>query len=225
MAIDAEIGATSGFYFGSPPEAPGAEAGASLESSRTRGEVATVSLLIDGGAGVERGERILSGSLSCVACGYSVAISAIDELPRCPACGGSRFRRHRLFEERRQETTATVPIEAADEAPSWLEEVRGSLPGPGHYLAYEEDGKPVVARLEQGWTRIGRSGAADVRLDDPTVSRRHALVVRTPGGELRAMDDRSLNGLHLNGERTEWAPLKDGDELEIGRFRLYVLQA
>jgi pSer/pThr/pTyr-binding forkhead associated (FHA) protein len=79
--------------------------------------------------------------------------------------------------------------------------------------------------IEEGWTRIGRSGAADVRLDDPTVSRRHALVVLTPEGDLRALDDRSLNGLFVNGERVEWAPLSDGDELEIGRYRLYVLEA
>ena len=64
-----------------------------------------------------------------------------------------------------------------------------------------------------------------MRLDDPTVSRRHALVVLTETGDLRALDDRSLNGLFVNGERVEWAPLDDGDELEIGRFRLHVLAA
>ena len=43
--------------------------------------------------------------------------------------------------------------------------------------------------------------------------------------DLRALDDRSLNGLLVNGERVEWATLRDGDELEIGRYRLYVLEA
>ena len=47
-------------------------------------------------------------------------------------------------------------------------------------------------------------------------------IVRTPEDELRALDDRSLNGLFVNGEQVEWAPLSDGDELEIGRYRLYV---
>ncbi|MQA75486.1 MAG: FHA domain-containing protein, partial [Solirubrobacterales bacterium] len=75
-----------------------------------------------------------------------------------------------------------------------------------------------------GWTRIGRSGAADVRLDDPTVSRRHALVLDRGGAPVIA-DDRSLNGLFVNGERVEWAALSDGDELEVGRYRLYVLRA
>jgi pSer/pThr/pTyr-binding forkhead associated (FHA) protein len=49
--------------------------------------------------------------------------------------------------------------------------------------------------------------------------------VLTEDGDLRALDDRSLNGLFVNGARVEWAPLADGDELEIGRFRLYVLEA
>ena len=50
-------------------------------------------------------------------------------------------------------------------------------------------------------------------------------IVLTESGELRALDDRSLNGLFVNGARAEWSPLSDGDELEIGRYRLYVLQA
>ncbi|HYX78322.1 MAG TPA: FHA domain-containing protein [Solirubrobacterales bacterium] len=115
-------------------------------------------------------------------------------------------------------------VTTAPSTPSWLDEVRGELVPGGHYIAYEEDDEPLVVPLEEGWTRIGRSGAADIRLDDATVSRRHALIVRTPDEELRALDDRSLNGLFVNGERVEWAPLTDGDELEVGRYRLYVLQ-
>ena len=45
----------------------------------------------------------------------------------------------------------------------------------------------------------------------------------TESGELRALDDRSLNGLFVNGEQVDWAPLTDGDELEIGCYRLSVL--
>jgi len=72
------------------------------------------------------------------------------------------------------------------------------------------------------WTRVGRSMAADVRFDDPTVSRRHALIVRQPDG-VRVLDDRSLNGVFVNGERVEWSVLKDGDEILVGRYRLYFL--
>ena len=72
------------------------------------------------------------------------------------------------------------------------------------------------------WTRIGRSLTADIRLDDPTVSRRHALVCRQEDS-VRVLDDRSLNGIFVNGERVEWHDLADGDELIIGRYRLYFL--
>jgi pSer/pThr/pTyr-binding forkhead associated (FHA) protein len=119
-------------------------------------------------------------------------------------------------------TSETEPAGAA--RPDWIDEARANLSAPGKYLAYEDSGRRIVVPVSREWTRIGRSLAADVRFDDATVSRRHALIVRTPDDELRALDDRSLNGLFINGERVEWAPLIDGDELEIGRYRLYVVQ-
>jgi pSer/pThr/pTyr-binding forkhead associated (FHA) protein len=73
--------------------------------------------------------------------------------------------------------------------------------------------------LQREWTRIGRSLAADIRFDDPTVSRRHALIVRQPDG-LRVLDDRSLNGVFVNGTRVEGRVLDDGDEIVVGRYRL-----
>ena len=76
--------------------------------------------------------------------------------------------------------------------------------------------------LTHEWTRVGRSLAADVRFDDPTVSRRHALLVRQPDG-VRVLDDRSLNGVFVNGERIEWRMLEDGDEIVVGRYRLRFL--
>ena len=69
---------------------------------------------------------------------------------------------------------------------------------------------------------VGRSLAADVRFDDPTVSRRHALIVRQPDG-VRVLDDRSLNGVFVNGARIEGQTLKDGDEILVGRYRLSFL--
>jgi len=71
--------------------------------------------------------------------------------------------------------------------------------------------------------RVGRSLAADVRFDDPTVSRRHALIVRQPDG-VRVLDDRSLNGVFVNGERVDWRGLRDGDEIVVGRYRLTYLE-
>ena len=82
----------------------------------------------------------------------------------------------------------------------------------------------ALLRVEQGWTRIGRSEAADLRLDDPSVSRRHALIVSELPDSLRVLDDRSLNGVFLNGEIVEWARVEDGDELAIGCFRLFALE-
>ncbi len=172
------------------------------------------------------GEQITEaqpGSLYCVSCGFAVAI-APGSLPECPNCHGSRFRRGSIFDHR---PSVRIPAdEGSADAPEWIEEARAELDRAGSYLAFDEgDGEYAVVRLEPGWTRIGRSGTADVRLDDATVSRRHALVVLTESGDLRALDDRSLNGLFVNGEQVEWASIGDGDELEIGRFRIHVLEA
>ena len=94
-----------------------------------------------------------------------------------------------------------------------------ALRAPGEYVLYE-DGQDIKAvALTREWTRIGRSLAADVRFDDPTVSRRHALVVRQADG-VKVLDDRSLNGVFVNGERVEWRALEDGDEIVVGRYRL-----
>ena len=111
---------------------------------------------------------------------------------------------------------------ARRERPSWVEDARAGLDGPGKYLAYEESGRHVVVALSREWTRIGRSLAADIRFDDATVSRRHALVVSQAEG-VRVLDDRSLNGIYVNGRRVEWSPLTDGDEVAIGRHTLYFM--
>ena len=103
-----------------------------------------------------------------------------------------------------------------------LAEARMHIEQPGEYLLYEEDGETTLVALTREWTRVGRSLAADVRFDDPTVSRRHALLVRQPDG-VRVLDDRSLNGVFVNGERVEWRVLEDGDEIVVGRYRLRFL--
>jgi pSer/pThr/pTyr-binding forkhead associated (FHA) protein len=101
-----------------------------------------------------------------------------------------------------------------------MEDLRGHLRGPGAYLGYRTEGGAYrAARLREGSTRIGRSDSAQVRFDDPTVSRRHALVVRQADG-VHILDDRSLNGVFVNGERVEWRLLNDGDEIVVGRHRL-----
>jgi pSer/pThr/pTyr-binding forkhead associated (FHA) protein len=127
--------------------------------------------------------------------------------------------------------TGTLPITGEPERrppdwsgrPDWVIKAREELSAPGRYLAYEEADRPLVVPLAREWTRIGRSLAADVRFDDATVSRRHALIVVQADG-VRVLDDRSLNGVYVNGERVEWRTLVDGDEISVGRHSLWFLE-
>jgi pSer/pThr/pTyr-binding forkhead associated (FHA) protein len=73
--------------------------------------------------------------------------------------------------------------------------------------------------LEAAVTSVGRHGEADILLDDVTVSRRHVEVERV-GDRYVARDVGSLNGTWLNGDRIDSGELDDGDELQIGRFKL-----
>lgn len=159
-----------------------------------------------------------AGSFSCERCGFAVALREQDQVPACPSCGGSSFKRSSMFGG----TLSDAAPRLDGSHPEWLDEARASLVAAGDYLAYEEDARARVVSLQDGWTRIGRSLAAHVRLDDPTVSRRHALVYRSPEGA-KVLDDRSLNGVFRNGERVELAPLHDNDTITIGRFNLHFI--
>jgi hypothetical protein len=160
-----------------------------------------------------------TGTFRCTDCECPVSLDAAEELPTCHHCGGTEFIRASLFTTA-QTTMVQPPLESDDHG--WLDELREGLDEPGQYLAYQAGGADdvVVFALRREWTRIGRSLAADIRFDDPTVSRRHALIVRQPDG-LRVLDDRSLNGVFVNGERVEWSTLADGDEIVIGRHHLH----
>jgi FHA domain len=85
---------------------------------------------------------------------------------------------------------------------------------PGRYLAIPDGGDVVVLPLGR-LTRIGRRATSDIVLDDSTVSRRHALVLDRGGWPVIA-DDRSLNGVFVNGRRVQEARLVHGDEVRIG---------
>ncbi|HEY8305006.1 MAG TPA: FHA domain-containing protein [Solirubrobacteraceae bacterium] len=161
-----------------------------------------------------------TGSFRCQRCGYVLTLTSLDALRDCPGCGGRDFTRASLFNAARGDADVpTRQTEAVEPRREWLEGARRALRAPGEYVLYE-DGRDIKAvALTREWTRIGRSLAADVRFDDPTVSRRHALVVRQADG-VRVLDDRSLNGVFVNGERVEWRALEDGDEIIVGRYRL-----
>jgi FHA domain/Zinc-ribbon containing domain len=168
----------------------------------------------------ETGRVVGTGSFVCMECDFPVVLEALDAVPECPSCGGSRFRRASLFEQPTVDSAAVGPDQEASE---WLQELREELPEGSQFLAFEDEGTVRRIPIAEGWTRIGRSVSADIRLNDPTVSRRHALVVRTHQDKLRVLDDRSLNGVFVNGDQVEWSPLVDGDELVVGRFQLHVI--
>jgi predicted nucleic acid-binding Zn-ribbon protein len=191
-----------------------------------------------------------AGSFRCKRCGYVLTLTGSDALSDCPGCGGSDFVRASLFtagqlgrertghggrsarfvsrarsgkgdaelETRGGSLSRPEPIDSD----AWLRDVRQRIVEPGEYLAFEDGDELKLVALTREWTRIGRSLAADVRFDDPTVSRRHALVVRQADG-VRMLDDRSLNGVFVNGARIEWKVLQDGDEILVGRYRLRFL--
>ncbi len=68
-------------------------------------------------------------------------------------------------------------------------------------------------------TTAGRHPESDIFLDDITVSRRHAEIERRGEGYV-VRDVGSLNGTYLNRERIEEAALENGDEVQIGKFKL-----
>jgi predicted RNA-binding Zn-ribbon protein involved in translation (DUF1610 family) len=160
-----------------------------------------------------------AGSFHCEACGYAIALHERDVVPSCPGCGSDSFARSSMFAVERTRSWSAPAVEP----PDWLREARESLVARGDYLAFDDGERVRIVPLQDGWTRVGRSLAAHVRFDDPTVSRRHALLHRE-GGAVRVLDDRSLNGLWVNGLRVDWRELEDGDELTIGRFRLYFVR-
>jgi pSer/pThr/pTyr-binding forkhead associated (FHA) protein len=114
-----------------------------------------------------------------------------------------------------------MPVETAGEADEEVTLSLEDLP--------ESMGMLVVKRgpnagskfvLDTEVTRAGRHPDSEIFLDDVTVSRRHAEVVHGQDGYL-LRDVGSLNGTYLNRERIEnEAPLRNGDELQIGKFKL-----
>jgi len=76
--------------------------------------------------------------------------------------------------------------------------------------------------LDRATTTAGRHPNSNIFLDDVTVSRRHAEF-RCVSGEFQVVDVGSLNGTFVNREPVDWAVLANGDEVQIGKFRLVFL--
>jgi len=113
-----------------------------------------------------------------------------------------------------------MPVEAAGDTDDELTVTLDELPGTMGMLVVKRGpnaGSKFV--LDSDVTKAGRHPDSDIFLDDITVSRRHAEVVHGNNGYV-LRDVGSLNGTYLNRERVESSPVKNGDELQIGKFKL-----
>ena len=147
---------------------------------------------------------------------------APDEIRRVPGVegdGGSS--------ERSTDTTQTfghdsdlsfVPF-GSELSEAELEAI-GALPT-GAALLIVRSGPTAGARylLDTDVTTVGRHPEADIFFDDVTVSRRHAEITRNATA-FELVDQRSLNGTYVNGERVDRANLRNGSEVRVGKFRL-----
>ena len=125
-----------------------------------------------------------------------------------------------MREEAGSETTISLTAEEVVEANLDLSEL--GVKGPALLVRAGGGLAGEVFASDRERTTIGRSPDCDVFLDDVTVSRRHAVLIHdSPRFVLQ--DQGSLNGTFLNRRRIESAELADGDEVQIGKYRLTFL--
>jgi len=125
------------------------------------------------------------------------------------------------------DVTSTLNLGALDEVLEGPEtdvvpsRMSGSLP-PGMALLVVRRGPNAGARflLDHDVTTSGRHPDSDIFLDDVTVSRRHVEFRRGGDGLFTVSDVGSLNGTYVNRERIDSVLLSNGDEVQIGKYRL-----
>jgi pSer/pThr/pTyr-binding forkhead associated (FHA) protein len=159
-----------------------------------------------------------TGTFRCEVCGHVVEMTTADVLPACPSCDGASFTRASLFAGTNRFKRTEPDVQTTSDVDA-LTAAREALDEPGRYLIFHDAGSVRTVAMPGDSMRIGRSLSAHLRFEDPTVSRRHAVLVTEPEG-VRLLDDRSLNGVFVNGERIVSHMLADGDEVVIGRYRL-----
>jgi pSer/pThr/pTyr-binding forkhead associated (FHA) protein len=150
--------------------------------------------------------------VSCPQCGHRNPVGARF----CSSCGAG------LDDGEAASTTmvVAVPIDnASDEVEIELDELPA---GVGMLVVTRGPNSGSRYALDEPLVTAGRHPDSMIFLDDITVSRRHAEVRRVEGG-YEVADAGSLNGTYLNRERVEKAMLSDGDELQIGTFKLLFL--
>ena len=125
------------------------------------------------------------------------------------------------------ESTATITFGVPDQRESSDRQLSpvdaaavDALPG-GHALLVVQRGPGAGSRflLDEDQVNAGRHPDSQIFLDDVTVSRRHAEFHRN-GEEFTVSDAGSLNGTYVNRDRIDRVQLKDGDEVQIGKYRL-----
>jgi pSer/pThr/pTyr-binding forkhead associated (FHA) protein len=146
----------------------------------------------------------------CPECGFQNPESA----NYCSKCGAL------LVKDSDDETTQTFTAADEDEAAATLEDV--GIKGPALVVRAGGGRAGETFHLSSTRTLIGRSPDCEVFLDDVTVSRKHAVLLEE-NGSFAIQDEGSLNGTFLNRRRIESAKLEDGDELQIGKYRLTFL--
>jgi hypothetical protein len=148
----------------------------------------------------------------CPECGFQNQEAA----NYCSRCGALLVK-----EDPGSETTMSyVPEEGEEEGAVSLDEFGAEGPALVVRSGGGRAGEHFVPRGER--TTIGRSPDCDIFLDDVTVSRRHAVLIDRDG-DLYIEDQGSLNGTFLNRRRIESGKLENGDELQIGKYKLTFL--
>jgi pSer/pThr/pTyr-binding forkhead associated (FHA) protein len=148
----------------------------------------------------------------CPECGFQNPEAA----NYCAKCGAL------LVKEESGEATMTFTPEESEEQGQPVLEYLG-IKGPALVVRSGGGRAGETFTLDGERTTIGRSPDCEIFLDDVTVSRKHAVLERK-GDALKIEDLGSLNGTFLNRKRIESADLSDGDELQIGKYRLTFLQ-
>jgi hypothetical protein len=148
----------------------------------------------------------------CPECGFQNPETA----NYCSRCGAL------LVPETGTETTMSFDV---DEASEEGESLLTSLGITGPALVVRSGGGMAGQSFQppDGRTLVGRSPECAIFLDDVTVSRRHAEIVRE-GDSFTIRDLGSLNGTYVNRKRIESAILEDDDEVQVGKYRLTFLQ-
>jgi hypothetical protein len=149
----------------------------------------------------------------CPECGFQ----NLESANYCSKCGALL-----LKDEHGGSTTVTyTPEELADEEGGALDDVR--IEGTALVVRSGGGRSGETFPLDADRVEIGRSPESDVFLDDVTVSRSHAVLVKDESG-YSIEDGGSLNGTYVNRRRVEKAKLEDGDEVQIGKYRLTYLE-